>query len=97
MIRKKAPVREIVIDLTGPEGNAFVLMGWVGQLVKWIEDDWEDPVADDWNNLMDGFGVPDAKHGSLKERILAEMKSGDYEHLVQTFDKYFGHFVILER
>lgn len=97
MIREKRPVKEIVIDLTGPDGNAFVLLAYAGQFVKWIEDEWEDPVADDWNNLMDGFGVPDAKHGSLKERILAEMKSGDYEHLVQTFDKYFGHFVILER
>jgi hypothetical protein len=25
------------------------------------------------------------------------MTSGDYENLVQTFDKYFGSFVILER
>ena len=29
--------------------------------------------------------------------IIEEMKLGDYEHLVQTFDKYFGQFVILER
>jgi hypothetical protein len=25
------------------------------------------------------------------------MKSGDYENLVTTFDKYFGDYVILER
>jgi hypothetical protein len=25
------------------------------------------------------------------------MKSGDYENLVATFDKYFGDYVILER
>ena len=29
--------------------------------------------------------------------ILDEMKSGDYEHLIKTFDKYFGDFVDLER
>ena len=29
--------------------------------------------------------------------IIEEMKLDDYEHLVQTFDKYFGQFVILER
>lgn len=29
--------------------------------------------------------------------ILNEMMSSDYEHLVQTFDKYFGDYVILYR
>ena len=29
--------------------------------------------------------------------IIEEMKQGDYEHLVSTFDKYFGDHVILER
>jgi hypothetical protein len=27
MIRTKKPKPEIIIDLTGPDGNAFVLMG----------------------------------------------------------------------
>tara|TARA_B100000287_G_C20435042_1_gene703154 strand:- start:585 stop:800 length:216 start_codon:yes stop_codon:yes gene_type:complete len=35
--------------------------------------------------------------GLDKEKIYKEMTSGDYENLVQTFDKYFGSFVILER
>ena len=35
--------------------------------------------------------------GTFADAIIAEMQSGDYEHLVQTFDKYFGDFVILER
>jgi hypothetical protein len=29
--------------------------------------------------------------------IIEEMKSGDYENLVEVFDKYFGDYVILER
>ena len=29
--------------------------------------------------------------------IINEMMEGDYEHLVKTFDKAFGSFVILER
>jgi hypothetical protein len=29
--------------------------------------------------------------------IREEMMSGDYEHLVNTFDKHFGHFVTLYR
>ena len=28
--------------------------------------------------------------------ILKEMKSGDYKHLVNTFDKHFGKYVVLE-
>ena len=31
------------------------------------------------------------------KEITNEMMQGDYEHLVQTFDKYFGSTVILER
>ena len=28
--------------------------------------------------------------------IVKEMRSGDYKHLVATFEKYFGSFVVLE-
>ena len=31
------------------------------------------------------------------DKIIDEMTQSDYEHLVETFDKYFGEFVILER
>lgn len=30
-------------------------------------------------------------------KICSEMRSGDYEHLIQTFDKYFGTIVDLIR
>ena len=46
----------IVVDLTGPDGNAFAL---------------KNPTA--------------------------EMMKGDYEHLLEVFDKNFGDYVILER
>jgi len=29
--------------------------------------------------------------------ILDQMRAGDYENLVQVFDRYFGDYVILER
>ena len=29
--------------------------------------------------------------------ILDDMKSGDYEHLINTFDNYFGDLIDLER
>jgi hypothetical protein len=31
------------------------------------------------------------------DQIVSEMKSGNYENLVQVFDRYFGDYVILER
>ena len=34
MIREKQPKNEIVIDLTGPEGNAFVILGYARKLAK---------------------------------------------------------------
>ena len=71
MIRKKQPKREIVIDLTGPDGNAFVLIGKAMNFSRQLGSD----------------------GNSIKE----EMMSGDYENLLQVFDKNFGHFVILER
>jgi len=71
MIREKQPKREIIIDLTGPDGNAFVLIGKAMSFARQLG--------------LDG--------NSIKQ----EMMSGDYENLLQVFDKNFGHFVILER
>lgn len=71
MIREKQPAKEMVIDLTGPDGNAFVLMGTATNLARQLDLD--------------------------SDKIIKDMKSGDYENLVNVFDSYFGHFVILER
>ena len=71
MIRSKTPQSEIVIDLTGPDGNAYALMG----------------MAKRYANQL----------GLDAELIINDMKSGDYEHLIQVFDDAFGDFVILER
>ena len=71
MIRKKQPKKEIIIDLTGPEGNAFVLLGYAKRFEKQLELN--------------------------SEEIISNMTSGDYEHLLEVFDKHFGSFVILER
>jgi len=71
MFRDKTVAREIVIDLTGPDGNAFALMGYANRFAKQLK-------------------LP-------SEKITSEMMEGDYEHLLQTFDKYFGDYVILER
>ena len=61
----------IEIDLTGPQGNAFFLLGTAVNLAR--------------------------QTGLNSEEVCEKMKEGDYEYLVQTFDKYFGHFVTLYR
>ena len=63
--------RKQVIDLTGPDGNAFVLLGIAKGLCKQLQ--MEDDI------------------------ILQDMKMGGYEHLITTFDDYFGDLVDLER
>jgi hypothetical protein len=62
---------KLEIDLTGSDGNAFVLLGYASRLSKQLG--------------LDG------------KTIQSEMMKGDYEHLVDTFDKYFGEYVTLYR
>ena len=70
-ILSKDTTKKRVVDLTGPDGNAFVLLGMAKGLCKQLE------IEDDI--------------------ILDDMKSGDYEHLITTFDTYFGDVIDLER
>jgi hypothetical protein len=95
MIRKKVAAKEIVIDLTGPEGNAFFLLAQVRRFAHHSR-----VPEDEVEKAMDGL-FEDTGHGELvttrAEKILKEMQSGDYENLIRVFDRHFGHFVILER
>ena len=95
MIRKKVAAKEIVIDLTGPEGNAFFLLAQVRKFAQYSRVP-EDEVEKAMDGLFEDLGQEELVI-SREEKILAQMKSGDYEHLVATFDRHFGHFVILER
>ena len=67
----KDTTKKQVVDLTGPQGNAFYLLGLASKLCKQLQ------IEDDI--------------------ILDDMKSGDYEHLITTFDNYFGELIDLER
>lgn len=69
MIKNKEEQNGIVIDLTGPDGNAFSLIGTANRLAKQLG--------------LDG------------KAIQKEMMSGNYDHLVNVFDKHFGDFVTL--
>jgi len=74
MIVKKQKTKGIEIDLTGPQGNAYFLLGTaskLGRQLGWDRDE--------------------------IEILLRQMKRGDYENLVNTFDKYFGNIVTLYR
>jgi hypothetical protein len=70
MIRER---KEIIIDLTGPSGNAFALMGQAQTFA-----------------IQLGYSKEDTN------ALINDMMSGDYENLLQVFDKHFP-FVVLER
>lgn len=72
IIRKTS--KRLVIDLTGPDGNAFVLLG----------------IA---SNLGKQMGLTKEEIEEIKGR----MTSGDYENLIEEFDKAFGTVCDLER
>jgi hypothetical protein len=72
--KKEREDGKIVIDLTGPRGNAFFLMAVAEDCAK--EADWSEEET---------------------QAMIADMKSDDYEHLVQVLDKNFGYILILER
>lgn len=70
-IKNKVKSSALEIDLTGPQGNAFYLLGTANKLAKQL--------------------------GLDSATIQSEMTSGDYEKLVETFDKHFGSIVTLYR
>ena len=47
MIRSKQPQSEIIIDLTGPQGNAFFLLGYAKKLAKQLDFEDIDILIDD--------------------------------------------------
>jgi len=61
----------ITIDLTGPQGNAYYLLGTASNLAKQL--------------------------GLDATQITNQMKSGDYENLLEVFDSNFGSIVTLYR
>lgn len=71
MIRKKNSSDGQTIDLTGPQGNAFVLMGIARDTAKQMEMD--------------------------PKPIIEDMMTGDYEHLLEVFEKHFGTIYTLLR
>jgi len=69
--KEDMPRRKKEIDITGPDGNAFVLLGIAKSLSEQLHKD--------------------------TEAILEDMKSSDYEHLIEVFDREFGSVVDIVR
>lgn len=101
MIRDKVkPSGPVVIDLTGPEGNVFVLMGYARRFANQLKDLYEDEMTAnrEMNHILRMLGADgEVSPETLADKVIAEMMASDYENAVQVFDRYFGSFVILER
>jgi len=69
MIKTKNKKSYIEVDLTGPQGNAYYLLGLAANLAKQV--------------------------GYDSDELRKEMMAGDYDNLVEVFDKHFGSFVVL--
>ena len=74
ILQKPQNPKMIEIDLSGPQGNAFFLLGTASKLGRQLG--------------LDSDEI---------EIILRQMRSGDYENLINVFDRNFGDFVILYR
>ena len=59
MIRTKQKQRNLIIDLTGPDGNAFVLMGTAVNLARQLGKDGQairdEMMAGDYEHLLSVF------------------------------------------
>ena len=59
MIRAKQEPKEFVIDLTGPQGNAFFLLGTAKDLAHQLNLDWDsihnEMISGDYEDLIKVF------------------------------------------
>ena len=62
----------LCIDISGPDGNAFVLMGYAKNYLRQLDYD-----KDEVSKIMD------------------EMTNGNYENLLDVFEKYLGDYITL--
>lgn len=70
---------EIKLDISGPKGNAFYIIGLVKELLSLVP-------AEDY---ADVDTLAELKEMSALEYIIEDMQSSDFEHLLQTFIDYF--------
>jgi hypothetical protein len=80
------PEKRIEIDLMGPNGNAWSLMGTARNLAKELNR----------GILNESYRPGDAVLYDI-EAITKDMMSGDYEHLLSVMEREFGKYIIMYR
>jgi hypothetical protein len=89
--------KKIKIDLSGPQGNAFYLIGLARKLYRQLHQGRIES-SNKLRRLSRAQGENMDDEDSIKsaeQNLVDEMMSGDYEHLIEVFDREFGDFVIL--
>lgn len=76
-----------VIDLDGPMGNAFSLLGYAKEMLRTLSDE---GVYSYINERGFSEGYPEWT--DLEDELTAD----GYLHLLKTFNKYFGCYIVLE-
>jgi hypothetical protein len=98
--REEMPHRPIEIDLRGPEGNVFYLMGYAKRLAKQLYDKIEEEMMYEQilsNAMRELYDENFECSENMGEFITNQMMESDYENAIQVFDKYFGAVVTLYR
>ena len=92
--REEMPKRQIEIDLSGPDGNAFSLMATAKRLYPQLH-------PEEMKGYKKSAELARKVNRSIPpspvDLLIDEMMSGDYENLLQVFDREFGDYVILYR
>ena len=98
--KDEMPWRPIEIDLTGPDGNVFYLMGLAKRYAKQLYDETHPDLVEqrEDNNLLRelGLNAPDDA-ATMGDLIVKKMMESDYENALNVFDSYFGKYVIMYR
>lgn len=76
-----------VVDLDGPMGNAFSLLGYAKEMLRTLENE---GVFSYINER--GFSEIYPHWIDMEDELTAD----GYLHLLKTFNKYFGCYVVLE-
>ena len=99
MILKKEKKRgPIEIDLTGPDGNVFVLMGIARKLARKLYDETHpDLVAQrEHNQLLDDLGMSAPKDSkTMSDLIVNKMMESHYDNALEVMEHYFGDYIIM--
>ena len=89
------------IDLTGPDGNVFMLMA---KAKDWARQIWGGEMTEELLAFKDTQEIMNELGGESKDipnkmgdHIVNQMTESDYDNALEVFDSYFGSFVTMYR